>query len=43
MFMSGYTDDQIVHEGVWEQSTVFLQKPFNSVELLRLVRQTLDN
>lgn len=42
MFMSGYTDDQIVHDGVWEQNTVFLQKPFNSVELLRLVRKTLD-
>ena len=42
MFMSGYTDDQIVHEGVWAQNTVFLQKPFNSAELVRLVRQTLD-
>ena len=41
MFMSGYTPDVIVKEGV-QKGTAFLQKPFTPVELAEKVRETLD-
>jgi two-component system cell cycle sensor histidine kinase/response regulator CckA len=42
LFMSGYTDDAIVHHGVLEPETPFIQKPFTPGALLRQVRATLD-
>jgi two-component system, cell cycle sensor histidine kinase and response regulator CckA len=42
MYMSGYTDDSIVHLGVLDGSTPFLQKPFTTEDLARKVRQSLD-
>jgi len=42
VLMSGYTDDAAVHQGVLNQDADFLQKPFNSHELLKIVRQVLD-
>ncbi len=42
LFISGYTDSAIVHHGVLEPGTEFLQKPFNSETLARKVRSVLD-
>jgi CheY-like chemotaxis protein len=42
LYMSGYTDDTIVHHGVLEPSTDFIAKPFSATELLRKVRGVLD-
>lgn len=42
LFMSGYTDDAIVHHGVLDQEISFIQKPFETDELLLRVRQALD-
>jgi PAS domain S-box-containing protein len=43
LFMSGYTNDAIVHHGVLEPGISFLQKPFGPVDLLRKVRAVLDS
>jgi transcriptional regulator with GAF, ATPase, and Fis domain len=37
LFVSGYTDDAIVHHGVLEPGTAFLEKPFNPKQLMTLV------
>ncbi|HWE41374.1 MAG TPA: PAS domain-containing protein, partial [Gemmatimonadaceae bacterium] len=42
LFMSGYTDDDIVRRGVLTPGRAFLQKPFTPARLLDLVRMTLD-
>jgi CheY-like chemotaxis protein len=42
LFMSGYTDDAIVHQGWLDSDTEVLQKPFTSESLLRRARQVLD-
>lgn len=43
LYMSGYTDDVIVHHGVLEEGISFIQKPFSVQRLLRKVRQVLDD
>jgi two-component system, cell cycle sensor histidine kinase and response regulator CckA len=43
LFMSGYTDDAIVHHGVLDTDVAFIQKPFLPVDLAHMVRQTLDD
>jgi PAS domain S-box-containing protein len=40
--ISGYTDDAIVHQGVREEATHFLQKPFTMRDLAHKVREVLD-
>jgi PAS domain S-box-containing protein len=42
LYMSGYTDDAIVQQGVLEQGLPFLQKPFTREALVRKVRGVLD-
>jgi CheY-like chemotaxis protein len=42
LYMSGYTDDAIVHHGVVGAGTHFLGKPFSAVALTRKVRDVLD-
>ncbi len=42
LFMSGYTYNIIEQQGLVEPGQNFIQKPFTAVNLLRLVRKTLD-
>ncbi|MCU1265594.1 MAG: sensor hybrid histidine kinase [Acidobacteria bacterium] len=42
LYMSGYTDDAIVHHGVLEEGTAFIGKPFSPDALTRKVREVLD-
>jgi PAS domain S-box-containing protein len=42
LYMSGYTDDDIIRRGFIEPSKSFLQKPFTSEALLETVRKVLD-
>jgi FixJ family two-component response regulator len=42
LFMSGYTNDEIVHQGVLDPSVAYVQKPFTPTGLLRKMREVLD-
>jgi hypothetical protein len=42
LYMSGYTDDAIVHHGVIEAGTNLLEKPFTVATLTSKVRETLN-
>ncbi|GAB4232638.1 MAG: hypothetical protein OHK0028_08140 [Deltaproteobacteria bacterium] len=41
LYMSGYTDNAIVHHGVLEEGTAFLQKPFTTGTLSEKIREVL--
>ena len=43
LFVSGYTDDAIIHTGVLEAGTHFLAKPFTAEQLATRVREILDD
>jgi DNA-binding response OmpR family regulator len=42
LYMSGYTDNAIVHYEVLESGLPYLQKPFKLETLVRKVRQVLE-
>ncbi len=42
LFMSGYTDNAIVHHGVLDSETEFISKPFTAVDLTDKVREVLS-
>ena len=43
LYMSGYTDDAIVHHGTLDPGTHFIAKPFSAADLTRKVRKVLDS
>ena len=42
LYMSGYTDNAIVHHGVLDPGIAYIQKPFTPDTFARKVRQVLD-
>jgi signal transduction histidine kinase len=41
LYMSGYTDDAIIHQGVLEEGVAFMEKPLRPREVLKQVRDLL--
>jgi DNA-binding NtrC family response regulator len=42
LFVSGYTNDEVIRRGIKQQEAAFIQKPFTAEELMRKVREVLD-
>jgi two-component system cell cycle sensor histidine kinase/response regulator CckA len=42
LFISGYTNDEVVRRGAKQKEAAFIQKPFTAEELMRKVREVLD-
>jgi len=42
LYMSGYTEDAIIHHGVLDEGLHFIQKPFTPHDIARKVREILD-
>jgi len=42
LFMSGYTDNVIVHHGILKEGLEFIQKPFTLEDISKKIREVLD-
>jgi FixJ family two-component response regulator len=42
LYMSGYTDDAIIHHGVLQEGTAFLEKPFTAEAFGRKLREVIS-
>jgi len=42
LFISGYTNDEVVRRGISRKGAAFIQKPFTAEELMRKVRELLE-
>ena len=42
LYVSGYTNDEVLRRGIPDTGTVVVRKPFTPVELMRRVREVLD-
>jgi two-component system, cell cycle sensor histidine kinase and response regulator CckA len=42
LYVSGYTNDEIIRRGVKQNEALFIQKPFSTDALMRKVREVLD-
>ncbi len=42
LFMSGYTEDEVIRRGALDSGIAFIAKPFSPAELARRVREVLD-
>jgi len=42
LYMSGYTDDAIIHHGVLDPGIAYIQKPFTPDAFASKVREILD-
>lgn len=42
LYMSGYTDNAIVHQGVLDPGIAFLQKPCSPISMVRKVKEVLE-
>jgi two-component system cell cycle sensor histidine kinase/response regulator CckA len=42
LYMSGYSENAIIHHGVMEKGTDFIEKPFSPEALTRRIREVLD-
>jgi two-component system, cell cycle sensor histidine kinase and response regulator CckA len=42
VYMSGYTDDELLRRGILEAGAVLLRKPFTPMDLAKTVRELLD-
>ena len=43
LYMTGYTDDEVIRRGLVRDEVHVLEKPFNAAELARALRATLDD
>jgi DNA-binding NtrC family response regulator len=41
IYISGYTDRALIHQGLRQPGSAFLQKPFTPETLVRMVREVL--
>jgi FixJ family two-component response regulator len=43
LFVSGYPNNALIHNGVLDENVAFIQKPFTADTLKRKVREVLDS